>query len=63
MPENLTTDEAAELLRIRPQTLRMWRHAGRGPRSFKIGARVLYAETDVRAFIEAARAGSDPDAA
>jgi excisionase family DNA binding protein len=58
MPENLTTDEAAEMLRLRPQTLRMWRHAGRGPQSFKIGSRVLYAKDDVLAYIEAAKAAS-----
>lgn len=65
MPENLTTDEAAEMLRIKPQTLRAWRHASRGPKSFKLGgsARVLYAREDVEAFIAEARAGSDPDAA
>ena len=59
MPENLTTDETAEMLRIKPQTLRAWRHAGRGPRSFKLGGRVLYAESDVRAFITAGRQKSE----
>jgi excisionase family DNA binding protein len=51
----LTTEELAELLRTSPETVRYWRHVGRGPASFKVGRRVLYAHEDVENFIEAAR--------
>jgi excisionase family DNA binding protein len=58
----LTTAEVAETLRTSPETVRFWRQVGRGPKSFKVGRRVLYAAEDVEAFIAAARAG-DPSAA
>jgi excisionase family DNA binding protein len=62
MPNYLTTAEVAEVLRTPAETIRYWRHVGKGPKSFKLGRRVLYAEADVLAFIEAAKAGG-PDAA
>jgi excisionase family DNA binding protein len=52
---NLTTDEVAEILRAPIETVRYWRHVGKGPRSFKVGRRVLYAREDVEAFIAEAR--------
>ncbi|NEE03841.1 helix-turn-helix domain-containing protein [Phytoactinopolyspora halotolerans] len=51
----LTTTEVAELLRTPVETIRYWRHVGKGPRSFKIGRRVLYAHHDVQAFVDQAR--------
>jgi excisionase family DNA binding protein len=56
----LTTAELAELLRTPAETVRYWRHVGRGPKSFRFpGARrVLYAREDVEAFIADARAGA-----
>lgn len=51
----LTTEEVAELLRTTPETCRYWRHVGKGPKSFKVGRRVLYAADDVDAFILEAR--------
>ncbi|MFW7415782.1 helix-turn-helix transcriptional regulator [Demequina sp. SO4-18] len=36
-------------------TLRYWRHLGQGPQSFRLGRRVVYAVSDVEAWIEAAR--------
>jgi hypothetical protein len=38
---NLTTDEVADRYRTTPETVRYWRHIGKGPRSFKVGRRVL----------------------
>lgn len=41
----LNTSTTAEILGIRPQTLRLWRHTGRGPRYIRLGGRygrVLY---------------------
>lgn len=53
----LTTEEVAQELRVRPETVRDWRKSGnqRGPKSFRINGRVLYAREDVDAFIDAAR--------
>jgi excisionase family DNA binding protein len=52
-PELLTITEAAELLRAPVATLRYWRHLGTGPRSFRLGRRVLYRTEDVRTWIDA----------
>lgn len=57
--ENLITEEVAAMLRTPAETVRYWRHIGKGPKSFKVGRRVLYARDDVEAFIAAARAGGD----
>lgn len=38
----LTIDEAAAIVRAPVATLRYWRHLGTGPRSFRLGRRVLY---------------------
>jgi hypothetical protein len=41
------------------KTLRDWRLKGIGPKSFRLGGRVMYAEEDLEAFIaEARRAAS-----
>lgn len=53
--EYLTTEELATKLRTTPETCRYWRHVGKGPKSFKVGRRVLYAAEDVAEFIAAAR--------
>ncbi len=52
-PELLTITEAAELLRAPVATLRYWRHHNTGPRSFRLGRRVLYRREEVHAWIEA----------
>ncbi len=54
-PELLTIREAAALLRATIATLRYWRHLGTGPRSFRLGRRVLYRRDDLRARIDARR--------
>ncbi|SDY51607.1 DNA binding domain-containing protein, excisionase family [Modestobacter sp. DSM 44400] len=51
-PELLTISEAAELVRAPVATLRYWRHLGTGPRSFRLGRRVLYRRDDLRAWID-----------
>lgn len=49
----LTTDEAAERLRVSPSTLRYWRHTKTGPKSFKLGPkRVMYRAADLTAWLE-----------
>ncbi len=47
----LTITEAAELLRAPVATLRYWRHLDTGPRSFRIGRRVMYSQHDLDAWI------------
>lgn len=56
----LTTQEVADLLRTSVETVRYWRHVGKGPASFRVGRRVLYAVADVEAFVDEARAGAVP---
>ena len=48
----LTTQEVADRLRTPAATVRYWRHTNYGPRSIKVGRRVLYREADVEAFLE-----------
>jgi excisionase family DNA binding protein len=50
-PELLTIAEAAELVRAPVATLRFWRHLGTGPRSFRLGRRVLYRRDDLHDWI------------
>lgn len=56
MPEYMTTGEVAEMLRTSPETVRFWRHVRKGPRSFKVGRRVLYDQADVMAWLDLAKA-------
>nr|WP_208390599.1 helix-turn-helix domain-containing protein [Brooklawnia cerclae] len=49
----LTTPEVAEQIRVPEATLRYWRHMGLGPRSAKLGRRVVYREDDVLAWLDA----------
>lgn len=48
----LTIDEAADFLRTPVATLRWWRHNHIGPRSFKVGRRVMYWLSDLRAWLD-----------
>jgi excisionase family DNA binding protein len=51
-PELFTITEAAELLRAPVATLRYWRHLGTGPRSFRLGRRVLYRRDELHGWID-----------
>lgn len=55
MSNYLTTAEVAEILRTPAETVRYWRFVGKGPKSFKLGRRVLYALEDVEAYVQDAR--------
>jgi len=55
----LTTHELAERLRTSPETIRYWRHIGRGPKSWKPGRLVLYSVADVEAWEESERAEAE----
>lgn len=52
----LTTAEVAALTRTPISTVRYWRHLGAGPRSFRLGRRVVYLRQDVQDWIIARRA-------
>lgn len=60
MQRYLTTVEVATLCRTSPETVRYWRHVGRGPVSFRLGRKVLYAADDVEQWLEQARAADAP---
>ena len=62
-PEFLTTDEAGTFLRLSPRTLEKQRVQGGGPRFRKLGARVVYAAADLRAWADSRsyEMTSDPD--
>lgn len=51
----LTNAETAELLGIKPNTLEIWRHEGKGPKFLKMGPKkqdpIRYAEADVLTWI------------
>jgi excisionase family DNA binding protein len=51
MAELLTISEAAAYLRNPIGTLRKWRSQGRGPKSVKLGRRVLYDKADLDQWI------------
>lgn len=60
----MTTAEVAEMCRTPAETVRFWRHVGKGPKSFKVGRRVLYAAEDVESWLAKARQSAvGPDAA
>lgn len=63
LPRYYVTEEVADLCRTSPESVRFWRHTGKGPRSFKVGRRVLYKAEDVEAFLEDARQAAGGDAA
>lgn len=50
----LTLDEVAIMLRKSPAQLRWLRHQGTGPKSAKLGGRVMYREQDVTEWINRA---------
>ena len=61
--ELLTISEVAAIVRAPIATLRYWRHLGQGPRSFRLGRRVVYRVGDLRAWIDAQSDASDAAAA
>ena len=48
----LTNEEAASYLRLRPQTLRVWRYKRKGPQFLKIGNKVCYRRDDLDRWLE-----------
>lgn len=52
-PRYFNTKHAADYLTISPSTLNRMRVSGEGPRYAKAGRRVIYAPTDLDAWVEA----------
>jgi transcriptional regulator with XRE-family HTH domain len=46
-----TQEEAAAIIGVKPATLSMWRHKGRGPRYLKIGRSCFYLERDIETWL------------
>ena len=59
MHDLMTLAEASDRLRTPAATLRYWRHVGTGPKSFRLGGRVVYKAEDVEAWVEAQYAAND----
>ena len=58
MGDLMSQPEVAELTRIPVETLRYLRWRGEGPRSFKLGRRVMYERADVLQWIEEQKAAT-----
>ena len=59
MDRLLRLPEVAEMTGVSQNTLRYWRHRGTGPRSARLGRRVVYREGDVHDWLEAAFAQAE----
>jgi predicted DNA-binding transcriptional regulator AlpA len=56
LPEFLTQSEAAELLRLKPRTLEVYRRHGKGPAYRKLGPRrVLYSRTELIEWVDSCK--------
>jgi predicted DNA-binding transcriptional regulator AlpA len=51
--EIMLLPEVAKMTRLSEDTIRWLRHTGTGPRSGKLGRRVVYRRSDVQAWIDA----------
>jgi excisionase family DNA binding protein len=61
VPEYLTVEEIARLLRVSPATARAWNRrlpADGRPRPIKVGARLLWDRAEVEAWLKTRHAGS-----
>lgn len=52
----LTVDEVAKYLRTTPQALYNMRHRGEGPPAVRVGRKLLYAQSDLAAYLGRLRA-------
>ncbi|MFK5688738.1 helix-turn-helix transcriptional regulator [Ornithinimicrobium sp. LYQ92] len=48
----LNLKEASAYTRVPEATLRLWRHRGTGPRSFRLGRRVMYQRAELDAWVQ-----------
>lgn len=54
--ELLTIAEVADSVRVPLATLRYWRYLGTGPRSFRVGRRVVYRRAEIENWLAAQEA-------
>lgn len=57
----LTLDQAAARIHRSPDTLRYWRKRNEGPRSFRLGRRIVYSLDDLERWIDEQRAAEPWD--
>ena len=57
----LDTDEVAKILRLKKNTLEIWRFQGKGPRFLKLGRAVRYRRADVTRYQEGSLCRSTAD--
>ena len=57
-PKMLTEQDVVQMTGLARGTLAYYRHAGTGPRSYKLGRRVRYDEADVLAWIAEQKAAT-----
>ena len=57
-PKMLTEQDVVQMTGLARGTLAYYRHAGTGPRSYKLGRRVRYDEADVLAWIAESKAAT-----
>jgi predicted DNA-binding transcriptional regulator AlpA len=57
----LRVEDVSEMTGVSPDTLRHWRHQQTGPKSARLGKRIVYRKADVIAWVDAqfARAVGD----
>lgn len=48
----LRIEDVSEITGITPDTLRHWRHRGVGPKSSRLGRRIVYRRSDVNDWLE-----------
>lgn len=48
----LNQEQAAQILKLHPKTLEIWRHRGGGPKFVKVGRLARYRPEDLAAYIE-----------
>jgi predicted site-specific integrase-resolvase len=48
-----TQEEAARIIGVKPTTLSMWRHKGKGPIYIKVGRSCFYRESDIERWLDA----------
>jgi excisionase family DNA binding protein len=58
LPRLLTTKQLATELEIPASTIYYWRHKGIGPRAFKVGRELRFAEADVLRWLAQKRAAA-----
>ncbi|AXN45606.1 Helix-turn-helix domain protein [Mycobacterium marinum] len=58
MSERLTLKETSEFLHVPVNTLRWWRTCDEGPRSYSLGRKVFYDQSDLERWVESQKAGT-----